>query len=184
MSGNKRQTNPLLLILIVLLCLSSVIFFRRSSFDPDYDSSQSPAVHIAQILSSSADNDDSKDSASNSRLTPTVIPDPTVTLAASPTPTVSPTSVSENVSPEADSGIWTSSGSSWLFMVDGTPYTGWLFDSDGKHYYFNSDGIMQTGWIESDGKRYYADLDGIIQTGSLTIDGKDYEFLTDGSLKE
>ena len=42
-------------------------------------------------------------------------------------------------------------------MVDGTAYTGWLTDTDGHRYYFNKDGIMQTGWITLGKKRYYLD---------------------------
>lgn len=68
-------------------------------------------------------------------------------------------------------------------MVDSKAYTGWLTDTDGKTYYFNKDGIMQTGWVDADGKRYYMDLDGIMQTGVVTVDGKSYELLDDGSLK-
>lgn len=181
MSGRKHQTNPLLLIIAILLCLSSGLFFRRSSFDPEYDSSQSPVSHIAQTLSASHTEDNSNSSKDTAPETPTPAAD---TLSPSATPTVSPVPDKQDTSPEAASGTWTSSGSNWLFMVNDTPYTGWLIDTDGKHYYFNSDGIMQTGWIEDNNKRYYTDLDGIMQTGTVSIDGKDYEFLSDGSLKE
>ena len=92
--------------------------------------------------------------------------------------------VKKEASPEAANGTWTSSGSHWMFLVNGTPYTGWLIDTDGKHYYFDKDGIMQTGWINDNGKRYYLDLDGIMQTGTVSIDGKDYELQADGSLKK
>ena len=47
-------------------------------------------------------------------------------------------------------------------MVNGAPYTGWLTDTDGKRYFFDSNGIMQTGWVEDNGKRYFMDLDGIM----------------------
>lgn len=57
-------------------------------------------------------------------------------------------------------------------MVDGTAYTGWLTDTDGHRYYFNKDGIMQTGWITLGKKRYYLDEDGIMQTGTITVNGK------------
>ena len=65
-----------------------------------------------------------------------------------PAAQVSPTAVPVvfEVSPEAGTGIWTSSGSNWMFLVNGTPHTGWLTDTDGKRYFFNKDGIMQTGW--------------------------------------
>ena len=69
-------------------------------------------------------------------------------------------------------------------MVNGAPYTGWLTDTDGKRYFFDSNGIMQTGWVEDNGKRYFMDLDGIMQTGFVTTGGKSYELLADGSLKD
>lgn len=71
-----------------------------------------------------------------------------------------------------------------MFMVNGAPYTGWLTDTDGKRYFFDSNGIMQTGWVEDNGKRYFMDLDGIMQTGFVTTGGKSYELLADGSLKD
>ena len=49
-------------------------------------------------------------------------------------------------------------------MVDGVPYTGWLIDTDGKHYFFDKDGIMQTG--------------------TITVDDQNYELQADGSLKK
>ena len=68
-------------------------------------------------------------------------------------------------------------------MVDGQAYTGWLTDTDGKRYFFDSSGIMKTGWVDDGGKRYFMDLDGIMQTGFITTEGKSYELLSDGSLK-
>ena len=87
------------------------------------------------------------------------------------------------VSPEAKKGVWTASGSDWSFLVDGTAYTGWLTDTDGKRYYFDKAGIMQTGWVDVGNKRYYMDLDGIMQTGDITVDGKTYHLNADGSLQ-
>ena len=42
---------------------------------------------------------------------------------------------------------------------------------------------MQTGWVDDNGKRYYMDLDGIMQTGTITVDDQNYELQADGSLK-
>lgn len=70
-----------------------------------------------------------------------------------------------------------------MFLVDGNAYTGWLTDTDGKRYYFDENGIMQTGWVDVDGKRYYMDLDGIMQTGDITIGKKSYHLNDDGSLE-
>ncbi|MBQ7370562.1 MAG: polysaccharide deacetylase family protein, partial [Blautia sp.] len=111
------------------------------------------------------------------------------TIAPEPTEAPAEEKVKEQkiifaASPEASEGVWTSSGSNWVFLVDGTPYSGgWLNDVDGKRYYFGEDGIMQTGMIETDGKQYYLDLDGIMQTGDVEVDGKTYHFLPDGSLQ-
>ncbi len=127
----------------------------------------------------SASDHDKKEQTTPDSAQNTVSPSETST----PVPTEAPSASDIKVSDEAASGVWTSSGSSWLFMVDGKPYTGWLTDTDGKKYYFNKDGIMQTGWVNSGGRRYYMDLDGIMQTGIITVDGKSYELLDDGSLK-
>ena len=53
----------------------------------------------------------------------------------------------------------------------------------GLPYYFDQDGIMQTGWLDDGGKRYYLDEDGIMQTGDITVDGETYHLNEDGSLE-
>ena len=157
MSDKKRRLNPLLLLIAILLCLSAGFLFQRTSFDPNY---KIPVRHTSVIK--------------KSPVTPTPVltqkPKASVSISATPTITVEPSaSPSESISqdetsPEASLGVWTSSGSNWMFMVDGVPYTGWLIDTDGKHYFFNKDGIMQTG--------------------TITVDGQNYELLADGSLKK
>ena len=127
MSDKKRHLNPLLLLIAILLCLSAGFLFRRTSFDPNY---KIPARHSSVIK--------------KSKVTPTPVltqkPKANVSISATPTITVEPAvSPSESISqdetsPEASLGVWTSSGSNWMFMVDGVPYTGWLIDTDGKHY--------------------------------------------------
>ena len=91
--------------------------------------------------------------------------------------------LSSDISPEASEGKWASSGSSWMFLVDDKPYTGWFTDTDGKQYYMDKAGIVQTGWTDIGKKRYYFDMDGILQTGTVKIGKKTYELDTDGSLK-
>lgn len=177
MSDNKRHPNPLLLLIAILLCLSSGFLFHRTSFDPDYKIS----VRHSSVIK-------------KSQVTPTPVvtqkprtgTDISATPAITVRPSVSPavSTAQDEVSPEAGTGVWTSSGSNWMFMVDGVPYTGWLIDTDGKHYFFDKDGIMQTGWVNDNGKRYYLDMDGIMQTGTITVDGKSYELQADGSLKK
>ena len=91
--------------------------------------------------------------------------------------------LSTDISPEASEGSWASCGSNWMFLVDDKPYTGWFTDTDGKQYYMDETGIMQTGWTDIGKKRYYFDMDGILQTGTVKIGKKTYELDTDGSLK-
>ena len=69
-------------------------------------------------------------------------------------------------------------------MIDGTAYTGWLTDTDGKRYYFDKNGIMQRGWLKLKGRKYYLDEDGIMQTGTITVNGRKYKLASDGSLKK
>lgn len=186
MPGDKKPTNIFLLLIAVLLCIGSAGVFTRWSGEPSRiqggttELSASAGVNESgtgtDSISGNTDQENSSedtDSASEETVTPT----------AAPTATPSPAPAVRDVSPEAESGIWTSNGNKWMFMVNGTPYTGWLNDLDGKCYYFNSDGIMQTGWVDYEGKRYYFDLDGIMQTGFITVEGKSYELLPDGSLK-
>ena len=45
---------------------------------------------------------------------------------------------------------------------------------EGKWYYFNASGYMQTGWISSGGKWYYCDSKGVMKTGWQKIGGKWY----------
>lgn len=92
--------------------------------------------------------------------------------------------LSSDISKEASKGSWASSGSNWMFLVNDKPYTGWLTDTDGKQYYMDDAGIMQTGWTDIGKKRYYFDMDGILQTGTIKVDKKTYELNEDGSLKD
>lgn len=171
MPSRKKHTNPFLLLIAIAICLVLGVTLRQSNADFSVLSEKS-----SQSVASASDSQEQNEPDSDQK---SVSPSETAT----PSPTEKPSSSERKVSDEAASGVWTSSGSDWLFMVDGKAYTGWLTDTDGKTYYFNKDGIMQTGWVDADGKRYYMDLDGIMQTGVVTVDGKSYELLDDGSLK-
>ena len=78
-----------------------------------------------------------------------------------------------------------------------------MFSIDGSYYYFNEDGVMQTGFQTIDNKTYffsrvngvrrtgmfsinnymyYFDEDGVMQTGTFTIDGLEYKFDVSGKL--
>ena len=171
MPSRKKHTNPFLLLIAIAICLVLGVTLRQSNADFSV-LSEKPSQSVASVSDSQEQNEPDSDQKS-------VSPSETAT----PSPTEKPSSSERKISDVAASGVWTSSGSDWLFMVDGKAYTGWLTDTDGKTYYFNKDGIMQTGWVDADGKRYYMDLDGIMQTGVVTVDGKSYELLDDGSLK-
>ena len=171
MPSRKKHTNPFLLLIAIAICLVLGVTLRQSNADFSV-LSEKPSQSVASVSDSQEQNEPDSDQKS-------VSPSETAT----PSPTEKPSSSERKISDGAASGVWTSSGSDWLFMVDGKAYTGWLTDTDGKTYYFNKDGIMQTGWVDADGKRYYMDLDGIMQTGVVTVDGKSYELLDDGSLK-
>lgn len=171
MPSRKKHTNPFLLLIAIAICLVLGVTLRQSNADFSV-LSEKPSQSVASVSDSQEQNEPDSDQKS-------VSPSETAT----PSPTEKPSSSERKISDVAASGVWTSSGSDWLFMVDSKAYTEWLTDTDGKTYYFNKDGIMQTGWVDADGKRYYMDLDGIMQTGVVTVDGKSYELLDDGSLK-
>ena len=151
MPSRKKHTNPFLLLIAIALCLVLGVTLRQSTAD------FSVLEETSSSMTASSDNQkqDKTDSDQKENSAPSA--------TASPTPTKKPSDSKCKVSDEAASGVWTSSGSNWLFMVDGKAHTGWLTDTDGKTYYFNQDGIMQTGII--------------------TVDGKSYELQSDGSLK-
>ncbi|MDY5021275.1 MAG: polysaccharide deacetylase family protein [Blautia sp.] len=172
MPGQKTKTSRALIIIAVLLSLLTGATFRQSGAEAQFSMNETDTETVV----SDAEPEDEPDDE----------PEPTAAPTASPTPTPKPTAVPTpevKASKEASEGVWTSSGSNWIFLVNGTPYTGWLIDTDGKHYYFDKDGIMQTGWLDDDGKRYYLDADGIMQTGDVTVDGETYHLNADGSLK-
>ncbi len=189
MPGPNKRTNPRLLLTVLLLCilLGAVLSGSSAELSP-VGSGMKPDTFAA------TDADDSA-SLSEGTVTDNDAPDDskiennTPQSSNSPAPAKAPKKdktrkTFEKASPEAKEGIWTPNGSSWLFLVDGTPYTGWLTDTDLHRYYFNQDGIMQTGWLDESQKRYYLDLDGIMQTGTVKIGKETYEFLEDGSLKD
>jgi glucan-binding YG repeat protein len=61
--------------------------------------------------------------------------------------------------------------------VDATPYTGWITTDDGAVYYFEENGIAETGLCEIEGTTYFFNENGIMQTGWVTLeDGSTYYF--------
>ena len=64
----------------------------------------------------------------------------------------------------------------------------WSQVIDGKEYYFDGEGVRQTGWItwNNDGSRSYFDPrdNGAMVHGTQVIDGVIYEFESDGRIRE
>ncbi len=163
MSGHLPRANRWLIAAAVLLCLCMGVIFTRSSALPSQNSTCNDGETV-----SPAD---------------TPVATPTPAPKATKKPSKSKSKKSSATSAEASKGKWVASGSNWTFLVDDKYYTGWLTDTDGKRYYFDDAGIMQTGWVDVDGKRYYMNLDGIMQTGDIKIGKKTYHLNEDGSLK-
>ena len=65
-----------------------------------------------------------------------------------------------------------------FYIINGERVTGWneiiLAEDISYQYYFDSNGIMQTGWVVDDGKPYYCDENGRMLSGWQVIDGKTY----------
>lgn len=67
---------------------------------------------------------------------------------------------------------------------DATPYTGFVTDETSHAtYYFNENGIAQTGFQTVDGATYYLGEDGVLRTGLTSIDDSVYDFGTDGVMQ-
>lgn len=177
MPGRKPRTSRVLILIAVLMSLAFGLAVPQSSSTPSpIEGQHMPDMFVAKGSDSDTDAD--------------VVPTPQTESTSEKEPSNDSTEAADSdteatqhqVSPEAEKGTWTSIDGIWYFLVDGTPYRGWLYDADGNTYYFNNkDGSMKTGWLKKDGKRYYFDLDGIMQTGDITVDGETYHLLPDGS---
>ena len=77
----------------------------------------------------------------------------------------------------------------WYYYVDGMPLSEGIYEIDGKGYYFNYQGVMQTGWVYDDasytdenGKYvtqyiwYYAGSNGVLSEGWKSIGNVWYYF--------
>ena len=182
MPDNKKPTNRISIMIAAVLCLFFGAALTQSSASPSSRRQDMPDMFMAEIPKGTPTPAPSVTAAPSS----TAAPEPSRITEETPSqtpPAVSTPTPAYEISPEAAQGVWTSSNSSWMFLVDDSPYTGWLFDTDGKRYYFNEEGILQTGWQNIGKKRYYFDMDGILQTGTIQVDGKTYQLRQDGSLK-
>lgn len=90
--------------------------------------------------------------------------------------------------PTAAMAEWKTTASGKMYTTSEAPgyYVGW-HKIDKKQYYFNSNGIMVTGWqkIKSGDttKTYYFGTNGVMCTGLCTIDNKKYIFSSSGALQ-
>lgn len=58
----------------------------------------------------------------------------------------------------------------------------WFWEENGKVYYFNEEGYLETGWQTIDGCRYFFDESGVMVTGLAVIDGRLYDLGEKGEL--
>ncbi len=63
---------------------------------------------------------------------------------------------------------WVLDGENWFYIIEGERATGWQFLGD-VWYYFNDDGIMQTGWVTAGGNKYLFDASGHWVEGAYTF---------------
>lgn len=82
------------------------------------------------------------------------------------------------------SAAWVKSSSGYKYSDSSDNYvTGWQ-TIGGKKYYFNSKGILRTGWLEaSNGRKFYITREQGCVKGWKVISGKKYYFSKDGSMK-
>ena len=70
----------------------------------------------------------------------------------------------------------------FLGELTGKIQTGWVTALDGKIYYTNQEGVIQTGIQTIEGRVYKFDENGVIETGFQTINGNTYYYDVDGTM--
>lgn len=84
------------------------------------------------------------------------------------------------MAPMKASAAWIKdSQNNWKYSDWYGPVVRWK-QINGLWYYFNSNGIMQTGVIQVEGKIYLLSESGVMQTGNAVINGKVYKFDSNG----
>ncbi len=76
---------------------------------------------------------------------------------------------------------YTEGGKKYYYDANGNAVK-WRRRIDGKLYYFNSAGVLQTGWIKGN-NWFYADSKGVLKTGWQKISGTWYYFNTSGAMQ-
>ncbi|WP_061313862.1 lysozyme [Clostridium botulinum] len=86
---------------------------------------------------------------------------------------------------------WYEDNGKWYYLNDeGIMQTGWLQDKDGRWYYLDTSGAMQTGWLKDKDKWYYLEPNSTGFKGEMygnrtaIIDDKEYKFNSTGALIE
>lgn len=77
---------------------------------------------------------------------------------------------------------WVNDNDGWRYLVEDVPTSGWTA-IDGRWYYMNTDGVMQTGWQQLSGDWYYLDTSGAMRTGWQPINGCWYYLNSSGVMQ-
>ncbi len=82
--------------------------------------------------------------------------------------------VASGISAYAATG-WVQSGSTYVYYdSDGSLHKGWVNTADGYYYTDLSSGQMVTGWQQINNNWYYFQADGLMATGWVQDGGKNY----------
>ena len=64
---------------------------------------------------------------------------------------------------------WSEKDGSWYYYSKDGLHKGWLSEQGSWYYLDPETGVMQTGFLTIDGKTYYLNDDGRMETGSITF---------------
>ena len=80
---------------------------------------------------------------------------------------------------------WVQNGSSWVYYdTDGSVHKGWIQTTDGYYYQDLSTGLMTIGWKAINNKWYYFKPSGLMAANQWVQDnGKWYYVLEDGTMR-
>lgn len=83
---------------------------------------------------------------------------------------------------KAVTGIREIDDNTYYFNSKGIMQSGWLTDKKGSRFYFGSDGAMKTGWLKIKSSRYYLTKNGAAATGVTKIGDNYYCFSDKGRM--